>query len=49
MSFDQATNFLRLLNILLSEPFSTELLVRRISEVQQNAVDANGMSFDKAG
>jgi len=25
--------------ILLSKPFSTELLARRISEVQQNAVD----------
>jgi hypothetical protein len=25
----------------LSKPFSTELLARRISEVQQNAADAN--------
>jgi signal transduction histidine kinase/ActR/RegA family two-component response regulator len=30
--------------ILLSKPFSTELLARRISEVQQNAVDPNGKS-----
>ena len=31
--------------ILLSKPFSTELLARRISEVQQTADDANGKSF----
>jgi two-component system cell cycle sensor histidine kinase/response regulator CckA len=28
--------------ILLNKPFSTELLARRISEVQQNAVDLDG-------
>ena len=31
--------------ILLSKPFSTESLARKISEVQQNAVDANSKSL----
>jgi two-component system cell cycle sensor histidine kinase/response regulator CckA len=31
--------------ILLSKPFSNELLARRISEVQQNAADPNGKSL----
>jgi signal transduction histidine kinase/ActR/RegA family two-component response regulator len=31
--------------ILLNKPFSTELLARRISEAQLNAVDANSKSF----
>jgi hypothetical protein len=31
--------------VLLSKPFSTELLARRISEVQQNAVAANGKTW----
>jgi signal transduction histidine kinase/ActR/RegA family two-component response regulator len=31
--------------ILLSKPFSTELLARKISEVQQNVVDAHNKSF----
>jgi len=31
--------------ILLNKPFSNELLARRISEVQQNAGEANEKSF----
>jgi hypothetical protein len=31
--------------ILLNKPFSNELLARRISEFQQNAVDPNGKSL----